>query len=229
MIVPMSVKSIRKYATFVLLFCVTAMGISGCGPDREERLEEARREEVPRVPSAEPITEERVFYDFEADLEGWEIPMWARGKNDYVASEAKVSDEVASHGRSSMKVNCDFPGGRWTAALVEIQQYLNLSFYRVIRADVYLPEDAPMGLDASIVLTVGENWKFIEMARSIPLVPGEWVTITANVEPGSYDWRRIVPDEEFAQDVRKIALRVVSNNKPQYTGPVYIDNIRAGR
>ncbi|MFH1552340.1 MAG: hypothetical protein ABID83_01705, partial [Candidatus Omnitrophota bacterium] len=72
------------------------------------------------------------------------------------------------------------------------------------------------------------NWKFVEMSRSVPLIPGEWVTITANIEPGSYDWKRIVPDETFAGDVRKIAIRIESNNKPAYTGPIYIDNVRAG-
>lgn len=220
-----------KYLTLAVFISATGifLGLSGCGPAEEESSDVQQSEEIPKMPSSEPITEERVFYGFESSLKGWEIPMWAKGKNDYVAQSLELSEDFSSHGSSSLKVMCDFPGGKWAAALVEIQQYLNLSFYRVIRADVYLPEEAPMGLDGSIILTVGENWKFIEMARSIPLVPGQWVTITANVEPGSYDWRRIVPDEEFAQDVRKIAIRVVSNNKPQYTGPVYIDNVRAGR
>ena len=47
-----------------------------------------------------------------------------------------------------------------------MQQYLDLSQYRVIRADLYLPEDAPMGLKAKIILTVGDNWKFVEMSRT---------------------------------------------------------------
>ena len=67
------------------------------------------------------------------------------------------------------------------------------------------------------------------MSRSFPLIPGEWITIEANLEPGSYDWKRVVPDETFAEDVRKIAIRVESNRKPKYEGVFYIDNVRVGR
>ena len=186
-------------------------------------------EEVP-MPSLAPITEERTYYDFErGDLGGWEVPQWAQGKSGYVAKSAGVSDEFASKNQHSMKINADFPGGYWTAALVEIQQYLNLSKYRVISADIYLPADAPKGLSAKMVITVGDNWRFVEMNRSFPLMPGEWVTITASIEPGSYDWKRIVPDEQFAEDVRKIAIRIESNLKPKYTGDIFIDNVRVGR
>jgi len=181
------------------------------------------------VPSTAPITEERVYYDFESDLNGWEIPMWARGKSDYVASKLTSSKKSFSHGSSSMEVMVSFPGGIWAAGLVEIQQYLDLTPYRVVSADIYLPPDAPMGLKTKMILTIGDNWKFVEMSRSIPLIPGEWVTLHANIEPGSYDWKRIVPDAKFSEDVRKVAIRIESNRKPKYTGPIYIDNIRCGK
>lgn len=181
------------------------------------------------VPSTAPITEERTLYDFEGDLQGWEVPVWALGKTDHVAKEVVLSQDVASKGKTSMKVTADFPGGAWYGALIEIQQYLDLGGYRVIRADIYLPPDAPVGLKAKLILTVGENWKFVEMNGSVPLMPGEWATITANIEPGSYDWKRVVPDEEFAQDIRKIAIRIESNHKPKYAGVLYIDNVRVGK
>ncbi len=220
--------------------CVITLSLNGCGrreegPTGEVKAIDAKTKDKPQekempVPSTAPITEERTYYDFEtSDLNGWEIPMWALDKTDYVAKGAELSREVASHGDASMKVTTDFPGGLWSAALVEIQQYLVLSSYRVVRADIYLPEDAPIGLKAKLILTVGNNWKFVEMSRSAPLIPGEWVTITANIEPGSYDWKRVVPDEKFAEDVRKIAIRIESNRKPKYSGPIYIDNVRVGR
>ncbi len=218
----------------VLCACFLVTGLYGCARQEEgaAALKKAGDEavkEVP-VPSSAPITEERTFYNFEReDLSGWEVPMWALGKGDYVAKEVSMSKEVASKDTASMEIDADFPGGTWTAALVEIQQYLDLSRYRVISADIYIPPGAPMGLKAKIILTVGSNWKFVEMSRSIPLMPGEWVTVTANIEPGSYDWKRVVPDEEFAKDVRKIAIRIESNRKPEYTGPIYVDNVRVGR
>jgi len=222
--------------------CVIALILTGCGKDEkgfekkretpaaQVGTEEAPRETVIKGPSREPITEERIYYNFEEDPDGWEVPMWAMSKADYVVKEEVIiSEDAASDGKKSLKVMADFPGGVWMAALVEIQQYLDISPYRVIRADIYLPEDAPKGLKAKMILTVGDNWKFVEMSRSVPLVPGKWVMISANVEPGSYDWKRIVPDEKFAEDVRKIAIRIESNRKPKYTGPIYIDNVRCGK
>jgi len=61
---------------------------------------------------------------------------------------------------------------------------------------------------------------------NLSLKPGEWVTLTGDLKPGSIDWRRIQVDEAFRQDIRKIDIRIQSNNKPAYTGTVYIDNIR---
>ncbi|MGB2601609.1 MAG: hypothetical protein WBD00_00630 [Candidatus Omnitrophota bacterium] len=235
-------KNIRFNVLGILMvsFCVFAISLTGCGPQKDEGptagktikiTKQAQQEAVPEgpAPSTAPITEERTYYDFESDLNGWEVPMWAKGKTDYVAKNAEISTEVASHGKGSMKVGADFPGGLWTGALVEIMQYLDMSNYRVIRADIYLPPDAPVGLNAKLILTVGETWKFVEMSRSYPLIPGEWVTINASIEPGSYDWKRVVPDEKFAEDVRKIAIRIESNRKPKYVGTIYIDNVRVGK
>ncbi len=193
-------------------FCVIAFILTGCGKAEKSttgKMQTEPAEKTPQVPSMAPITEERIYYNFENDLDGWEVPMWAHGKSDYVVKEdVTVSEDAALDGKKSMKVMVDFPGGTWTAALVEIQQYLNISPYRVIRANIYLPKNAPHGLKAKLILTVGDNWKFVEMSRSVPLIPGEWIMINATIEPGSYDWKRIVPDEKFAEDVRKIAVRI---------------------
>ena len=236
----MGYRRMSKWGLFVVCFCMVALVVSGCGKKETTSMTMAgsvektgtvtSEQKVIPVPSTAPITEERSYYDFETtDLNGWELPMWVEGKTDYVAKDISFSEDFATSGKGSMKVVSDFPGGQWTAALVEIEQYLDLSNYRVIKADIYLPTDAPIGLKAKLILTVGDSWKFVEMSRSVPLVPGEWATITASVEPGSYDWKRVVPDEVFGEDVRKIAIRITSNRKPKYSGTFYIDNLRVGR
>jgi len=216
---------------FMVCACIVAFVTTGCGdkqPNFVEKGKIAKDTDVKAgAPSFAPITEERVYYDFESDLGGWEVPIWALNKSDYVArEEVLVSEDVASQGNTSMKFTANFPKGVWSAALIDIQQFLDLSPYRVVCADIYLPAEAPLGLKAKLILTVGENWKFVEMARSVPLIPGQWVTITANIEPGSYDWKRVVPDKKFAEDVRKVAIRVECNREPAYDGPIYVDNIR---
>jgi hypothetical protein len=167
----------------------------------------------------------RTFYDFEDGDDGWEIPSWALEKPDHVATSIEVSEDVASSGKDSIKVQADFKGGAWAAALVEVQQFLDLTNYDAISVDVYVPAECPPGLRAKIILTVGEDWKFTEMARSIPLTPGAWTTIAADISEGSIDWKRTTVDKAFKEDVRKVTVRIESNRKPAYTGPIYIDNI----
>lgn len=170
--------------------------------------------------------EETVIFSFEDGLAGWEIPDWAYEKPDHVQNEINPSNKYASKGKSSMEVDAEFPGGRWTGAIVEIMQYFDWSDYSKLACDIYLPKDAPLGLKAKMILTVGDSWKWVEQSTSYSLKPGEWVTLMADLKPGSIDWRRVQVDDAFRQDVRKVDIRVESNNKPAYTGPFYIDNIR---
>ncbi len=226
----------RVQLALMVIFAVSAVTCAGCVQTPNDTGKKSvpsigqnkGQQEVP-VPSSAPITEEKIFFDFENDLAGWEIPAWSTQNSDYVTKTVEVSKDFASHGQSSMKIVSNFAGSAWQGGLVEIQQYLDLSAYRVISLDIYVPKGVPEGLKAKIILTVGENWKFVEMSRTVPLMPGQWTTITANIEPGSYDWKRVVPDEKFAADVRKIAIRIESNRTPVYSGPIYIDNIRCGK
>ncbi|MBN1354361.1 MAG: hypothetical protein JW994_06810 [Candidatus Omnitrophica bacterium] len=226
--------------TFIyFLICVTCLfTITSCAKREEPRKEAGLMSESHKTSgdraesspsSTSKITEEKVLFSFENRLEGWDIPEWALDKDDHVGRSVEVSSDVASEGKFSLKMDCDFPGGIWSAAVVEVEQFLDLSPYREIAVDVYIPKNAPLGLRGKIILTVEDSWKFTEMTRSILLVPGEWITINANIEQGSYDWKKIAPDEDFANDVRKVMVRVESNKSPVYKGPIYIDNIRIGK
>ena len=170
--------------------------------------------------------EETVLFSFENGTDGFEIPDWAYEKPDHIQKEISLSDKVASNGKNSLEVIAEFPGGRWTGAIVEIMQYFDWSDYSQIAVDFYLPADAPLGLKGKLILTVGDSWKWVEQSKSVSLKPGEWVTLTANLKPGSIDWRRVEVDDAFRSDVRKLDIRVESNNKPAYSGMFYIDNVR---
>ena len=222
----------RSVTTFFAVFTALFLIMNGCAKKEETSLTMKKGmegSETPAVPSGAPITEERTLFSFEGDEQGFEIPFWAQDKEDHVAESLEVSEEVASDGTMSLKIDCDFPGGMWSAGLVELEQYLNFEPYRQIAVDIYLPKDAPLGLRAKMILTYGEGWTFTEMNRVIPLIPGEWVTVKASVEPGSYDWKKVIPDETFRRDIRKLVVRIESNRQPVYKGPVYIDNIRIGK
>jgi hypothetical protein len=178
------------------------------------------------VCSAAYAQDASVIYSFEEGLEGWDVPDWAYEKPDHVQKSIAQSDSYASDGSSSLAIDVDFPGGSWTGAIVEIMQYFDWTDYSKIECDIYLPADAPKGLKASMILTVGDSWKWVEQSKSVALKPGEWVTISGDLKPGSIDWRRTEVDDAFRSDIRKIDVRIESNNKPAYTGMVYVDNVK---
>jgi len=171
--------------------------------------------------------EEKVLFNFAKDTQGWEIPEWALEQQDCASKSLVQSTDVSKTGNGSLKLMSDFPGKVWTAAIIENSDSFDLSAYQEIACDIYLPADAPSGLKGRMILTVGENWKFTEMVRAVPLIPGEWVTVSAKIAPGSEDWKKTTVDEGFRQDIRKMAIRAESNKQPVYSGPIYIDNIRA--
>jgi hypothetical protein len=184
-------------------------------------------EAVPqRIPLKIGPQESKTLYDFELSEDGWEIPSWELDKPDHVARSLAITDSFSSKGSRGLELVAEFPGSQWTAALIEVQQYLDLRGYDSILVDIYLPAGCPEGLRTKLILTVGDDWRFVEMSRSVRLIPGEWTTISADVSEGSGDWKRTVVDDFFKEDIRKIAVRIESNRKPAYSGPIYIDNLR---
>lgn len=168
-----------------------------------------------------------VIFDFENSLQDWMIPDWAKTSTDYVGKELVASKDFASHGEGSMQMLVDFPGaGKWTGAYAEIEMHVvDWTPFSAIAADVYLPYNVPDGLKARLILTVGEKWEWTEMNRPVSLKTDKWTTISANLKPGSMDWK-FFPDEAFRKDIRKIGIRIESDRGPTYKGPVFIDNVR---
>lgn len=168
---------------------------------------------------------EIVIYGFEGTTEGWEIPSWAKGVGDYVSHDLQISTEVAQEGTSCLAVQTAFPGDRWTGAYVErMIEVTDWGAFGELAVSVSLPSDAPTGLEGRIILTVGSEWQWTEMNRALSLTPGAWTTIRANLKPGSLDWK-FFPDETFRRDVRKVGVRIESNGRPAYMGPVFLDNV----
>lgn len=174
------------------------------------------------------LLNETVLYDFESGREGWGIPSWAMEEADYRQTAIDISQDIASGGSKSLRMDIDLPPGTWSAALAEIEHFLDLTDQGAMAIDVYVPPVAPRGLRAKLILTVGEDWKFVEMSRSVRLVPGEWVGILASLEPDSIDWKWTRVDDTFKSDIRKISLRIEYEGRQGYAGPVYIDSFRVG-
>jgi len=170
--------------------------------------------------------EEEVLFGFENGLEGWDVPDWAYEKPDHVQKEIKTSNQISSEGNGSLEMVVDFPGTNWAGGIVEIVQFFDWSDYGALACDIYLPAEGPTGLKAKIILTVGNEWNWVEMSRDFELIPGEWITVKADLLPGSLDWRKVQVDEAFRQDIRKMDVRIVSKSEPGYSGSIFIDNVR---
>ena len=168
-----------------------------------------------------------IMFDFEGGTEEWSIPDWAvQNTQDYVGVSATASTEYASHGDHSLQVMANFPGERWTGAYIERIMYVtDWSQFGALAVDLYLPYNAPRGLKARFILGTGDKWTWTEMNRALPLEPDRWTTITANLKPGSLDWK-FFPDDLFRKDIRKVGLRIESDHEPAYQGPVFVDQIR---
>lgn len=169
---------------------------------------------------------EIVIYGFEQDQDGWTIPDWAKGSPDYVGKELAYSPDIAQEGVSSLKIWTDFPGQRWAGAYVEREiEVTDWTPFNRLTVSVYVPEGAPAGLQGRVILTVGEQWQWTEMNRTVALMPKTWTAMTVSLKPGSMDWK-FFPDESFRKAVHKIGVRIESNQGPAYSGPVFVDNIR---
>ncbi len=167
-----------------------------------------------------------VLFDFEGGTQDWAIPDWAKQSPDYVGKIVSISEEFASHGKGSLQLLAEFPGGKWAGAYAEaLMSVTDWSAFGSVSADVYVPAVAPRGLEARLILTLGDKWEWIEMNHAVPLEPGKWITITANLKPGSLDWK-VFPTQAFRKVIRKLGIRVESNTKPVYSGPLLFDNVR---
>ena len=167
----------------------------------------------------------KVLFGFENGPQGWGIPDWALEKTDMVAKEVSVAKPGATEGHQALNVTVDFGGGRWSGAIVEVEEYFDWTPYRTLAVDLTLPPEAPAGLKAKLIVTVGDNWEWTEMRRSIQLTPGQTTSLRASLAAGSEDWKRATVDDGFRKDVRKLAVRLESN-KPAYQGTFSIDNVR---
>ncbi len=144
------------------------------------------------------LCEEKVVFGFEKNVQGWVIPDWSLEKEDYKAESIATSNNFAKEGKSSLEVMANFPGGKWAGAYVEIEQDFDWSLYKTFSADVYLPKEAPLGLEVRLILTVGDSWTWTEMNATAKLIPGEWTTVTADIAVGSTDWKRTEVTDKFA-------------------------------
>jgi len=128
------------------------------------------------------VAADEIRFDFENDAEGWGIPEWALEQRDHVGHAIALSEERASSGKKSLKVDAKFPADVWTAVVIELEKDMNLNGYHQISFDVYIPEEAKSArFQAKVIMTVGE-YQFIETRDPVTLSLGRWQTIVGKFD-----------------------------------------------
>lgn len=172
-------------------------------------------------------SKEVVLYSFEKDPQGWEMPDWTLTKNEYVGRQISVSEFNSSDGKYALEFDVEFSNSpQWEGAFIErICDVTDWSPFSYLSVDIFLPKNSPQGLRARVILTVGEGWKWTEANKAYPLTPGEWTVIKLDLTSNSMSWRKFI-DDSFRSDIRKMGVRIESNGKIAYKGPVYVDNVK---
>jgi len=134
-----------------------------------------------------------VLYDFEAgDTDGWFMPAWAEGNQDDSGSPRRpyIVSGPSPSGGGALESPIRITGARFSAAFFGVRVEADWRASDSLSVDVYLPPDAPKGLEARYYL-IGSDWKWREPPVAASLKPGSWKTLSIPLSglEGTLTWK----------------------------------------
>lgn len=178
----------------------------------------------------EAVAQEKAVYNRSEYIHNWNTPDWASAKKDHIGPVLSIDENFTKDGdTSSLRLNINFSGHGWSAGIVETEGVFDLTLYKSIAFDVYLPKKAPEGMGVRVIIVSGDQFEWIEMIDAVRVEAGRRNTVRANLKQGSREWKTgsevVEISDDIKESVKKIGIRVESNNI-RYNGPIYIDNIK---
>ncbi|MFN4227214.1 MAG: DUF5060 domain-containing protein [Candidatus Ratteibacteria bacterium] len=168
--------------------------------------------------SATDFPKENIFFDFEEDIQLWKITSI---KNNCV-KEVKFSNEKYIGGKRSLEIKLENYG----EGSVEKEFFKDLSIYKNIIFNIYIPKEAPD--DVKICFFLQDNEWLWYQTPLFSLKKDQWNKITINVEPQSTFWENVGHPQPWSEkticNIRKIGIKIFLNTK--FTGSIYIDEIK---
>ncbi len=159
-----------------------------------------------------------IFFNFEDNFQLWKITTL---KNNCV-KEILLSKEKFLSGEYSLQIKLELPG----EGCVEKEFYKDLSNYKNLIFNVYVPSDAPDDLKICFFLQDNE-WLWYQTPL-FTLKKQQWNKITVSVEQNSPFWEGIGHSQPWSEkvisNIRKVGLKIYSNSKS--TSSIYIDDIK---
>lgn len=180
-------------------------------------------------------TEAVTLYTFNRDTEGWQMPDWPNGNRDpngvlYKPKQVGYPTATDENNKSALYVPVNLVSGKPSQAFVGTAPGTDWSLIDAISVDVYLPKDAPQGLDATLYF-MGNGWQWMLQKKDYILRPGEWTRIEAPLAGFQTDdaWDKTEQEIKAAlTNVIEFGVRI-SNGKDgssAYLGPVYLTRFR---
>jgi hypothetical protein len=153
----------------------------------------------------------------------WAASDWADATLD--ASGAPVTLSIgsfgATDGSSALQIPVRFVSDAYSQGYVEASSSTSFQGCASLAMDVTLPADAPTGLDALILLELGQPTVLSGGGAGFPLTPGKTTTVTlplaGTISPS--------PDRSVFADVHGYGLKVEGTGV-QYQGTIALDNVR---
>ncbi|MCM8786069.1 MAG: DUF5060 domain-containing protein [Candidatus Omnitrophica bacterium] len=168
--------------------------------------------------STTDFPKENTFFNFEEDIQLWKItPI----KNNCV-KEVNFSNEKYIGGKRSLEIKLENYG----EGSVEKEFFKDLSVYKNIIFNIYIPKEAPD--DIKICFFLQDNEWLWYQTPLFSLKKDQWNKITINVEPQSTFWENIGHSQPWSEkticNIRKIGIKIFFNTN--FTGSIYIDEIK---
>lgn len=162
------------------------------------------------APAANPADlTESPLASFEDGAEGWAIvDFW------HAITDLQPSNEMASDGSSSLALTGTFSGTQWEEGgiFIDPSQAADWSNAKLLTVDVYVPEGAD-GFLAQVYTKTGADWTWTN-TPDIPLVAGQWNTLTADLSS--------LGD---LSEVHEYGIKIGTSVKA-FSGTFYVDNVR---
>lgn len=136
------------------------------------------RRELP--PCTDPAS---ACFDFEdGETGGWESPDWCADHERLLDCAVEVVPRPADG--HALQLGFALPDLPWCASGIRFTGPADLGAYGHLSADVYLPQEiAGRVLSARFILRAGDDWSWYQLKAKTRLVPGQWVTVTAPLQP----------------------------------------------
>jgi len=168
----------------------------------------------PAAPNRYPNRPSIVLADFETDIP---VTSDALGTGQNRASISS-DPQFAAEGSKSLKIDeTGAPSGKRNHFTITFPAPIDIKGYQVLSMEIFIPEDS-----------VSDTWYQFQPALTTTDASDETKTVVTTTGPGNLHkgWNHLVWSLKTGTDTKLVQLEVRNNSGSEYSGAIYVDNIR---